>query len=274
MVTVTKHCLMGKSYFVNGDLIATTGNLYARDISAGGKWHPSDSIIITPATGVFEITNDLGSIFDTYYVSGNVSASGIMAGGSEGKGIIRGFRDVYAFTLNDYERGLSSIRDMLSMAVLESRKQLFLQQQFSSVFSLMEHFLSCSFIRQTCDREDSYHEVLKSGLLQKKYGSKQVLNGPDCLEKELLFIELANKIVFHNQKAVKDLFTAAFGIDVDLTPLEGALNIRNDIIHRFGNTVTGSKVVITYEVINSLIATIDDLVHSTAKQITSLPKIE
>jgi hypothetical protein len=136
----------------------------------------------------------------------------------------------------------------------------------------MEKLLSFSFVRQTCDNEESYHRVLASGLLQQKYGNKPILNGPDCLEKELKYIELANKVVYHNQKAVKALFNDAFGIDVDLSPLEAALDVRNDIMHRFGRTKSGADVVLSLEEVQALIQSVDAIVKSTAKQIMAYQK--
>ena len=72
---------MGKHIFVNGDLFASTGNLYTRDIAAGRSWYPSDAEIITPEGGVWEIKENTGSIFDSYYVGGFVSAGGTEVGG-------------------------------------------------------------------------------------------------------------------------------------------------------------------------------------------------
>lgn len=260
---------MGKHIFVDGNLLATTGNLYTRDISAGGSWHPEDAVIITPEKGVLEITEDTGSIFDSYYVSGWVTAGGIEVGG------IKAYSDIYKFTIEQYEKGFALIKSMLGHIPAGERGLLFCQQQYASVFSLMEQFLSCTFVKQTCDREESYHNVLSSGFLQCKFGKqKHILNGPDGLEKELLYIDLANSVVHHNQKSVKELFHSAFGIDVDLSPLEDSLKIRNDIMHRFGQTSSGSEVVVMVKDIEALIGIVDSIVHETARQITELPESE
>lgn len=260
---------MGKSILVNGALVATTGDLYSHNIIAGGSFHPVDAEVITPPGGVLEITEDTGSIFNTYYVSGYVTAGGILG---LTKGAICAFADIYEFTLRDYADGLRLIESMLERIPAGSCGNLYLQQQYASVFSLMEKFLSFTFVRQTCDNEDSYRRVLASGLLQQKYGNKDVLNGPDGLKKELKYIELANKVVYHNQKAVKSLFDAAFGIDVDLSPLEGALTVRNDIMHRFGHTIGGADIVITLEEVKRLIAAVDGIVNNTARQILAYRK--
>lgn len=260
---------MGKSIYVEGAILATTGILYSHDVIAGGSIHPADAEVITPPNGVLEITEDTGSIFNTYYVRDWVTAYGI---NGLSKGDVCAFGDIYEFTVRDYNEGLRLIESMLDNIPTDSRKHLYLQQQFASVFSLMEKFLSFTFVRQTCDNEDSYRRVLASGLLQQKYGNKAILNGPDCLEKELKYIELSNKVVYHNQKAVKDLFKEAFSIVVDLSSLEEAMEVRNDIIHRFGQTKWGADVVISLEQVQSLIKSVDSIVQNTAKQIMAYQK--
>ena len=269
LITFKMYFLMGKNIYIDGALSASTGDLYSHNIISGGTFHPDDAVVINPPNGVLEITKDAGSIFDTYYVRDWVTAGGILG---LSKGAICAFADIYEFTIRDYVDGLRLIESMLVNIPVDARRNLYLQQQFASVFSLMEHFLSFTFVRQTCDNEDSYRKVLASGLLQQKYGNKTILNGPDCLEKELKYIELANKVVYHNHKNVRDLFSVGFGIDVDLSPLDKALRIRNDIMHRFGQTERGSKVVVTLEEIQNLILVVDGIVNSTAKQILAYQK--
>ena len=220
-----------------------------------------------------EITEDTGSIFDTYYVSGFVAAGGILG---HSKGAIVAYSDYYDFTIRDYEDGLSLIESMLEMDVPERNKGLFLQQQFVSVFSLMEQFLSCTFVRQTCDCEDSYRRVLASGELLKHSSTKdnRVLKGPDGLEKELKFIEVANNVIYNNQQRVAPLFREAFDVDVDLSPLKVQVEIRNDIAHRFGHKKNRSQVSVTEKNVRDLMVSIDGIVRKTIEQISKLPPSE
>ena len=264
---------MGKHIFVDGSIVATTGILYARNISSGGSWHPDDSEVIYPSDGVWYITEDTGSIFDTYYVSGNVAASGI---GRPTKGSINYFTDSYGSTIQAYKDDVGLIQSMLESIPKGTRGTLYLQQQFVSVFSLMEQFLSCTFVRQTCDREDSYFRVLDSGLL-KRFSTREanhMLSGPNCLAKELKYIEVANRIIYHNAKNVGSLFKNAFNIDVDLTILEAQLKIRNDIVHRFGHNVHGYSIPISKLDIKDLITIVDGIVQKTIAQVMALPQSE
>lgn len=259
--------------YVDGDLTVTaTGTLYTWSISAGSGNFSDNARIITPPNGVLEITDIEGSIFDIYYVRGGVAASGIVVGGVEQMCYN------YKFTNYDYEKGKSLIYDLLNhireSELEEDKKILLYQQQFTSIISLMEHFLSCSFVGHICNHEESYHAVLQSGLLQQYFSKhKTILNGQDCIKKELLFIDLANNIVYHNQHKVKQLFEAAFGIIVDLSPLEVQLNIRHDITHRFGysKSVLGGKVKVAYDDVISLMTAVDTIVRNTQSQLPVLP---
>lgn len=264
---------MGKHFYIEGNLVATTGNLYTRSISAGGTWHPEDAIVIVPPGGVMEITDDFGSIFDSYYVSGDVVAGGILG---VSKGAICAFADIYEFTIKHYNEGLELIESMLDFIPSGGKGVLYLQQQYASVFSLMERFLSCTFVKQTCDREDSYYSVLESRELLKRSNKeiKAVLNGPDGLTKQLAYIDEANRIIYHNAKRVSPLFRVAFGIDVDLSKLKGQLEIRNHIVHRFGHTKDGSVVRISKSMVLDLIASVDMIVKHVIAQIRALPQSE
>lgn len=128
--------------FVDGDLMVTSGTLYTRSISAGSGNFSDNARIIIPPNGVLEITEDTGSIFDTYYVSGGVSASGIFVGD------VVSVLYKHRFTVSDYEKGKEQICYILNHindSVLEEEfKNILYQQQFASVISLMEHYLSCS----------------------------------------------------------------------------------------------------------------------------------
>lgn len=264
---------MGKHIFIDGGLVATTGNLYARSISSGGSWHPEDAVMITPPGGWLEITCDMGSIFDSYYVSGPVACGGILG---DSKGAIASFLDIYDFTVRNYEKGISQIQRMLEISVPETDLGLFLQEQYASVFSLLEYFLSCTFVRQTCDREDSYQRLLASGELLKRSTKElnSILNGPDCLLKELTFIEVANRIIYHNADRVGVLFKTAFDINVDLSILKKQLEVRHHIVHRFGHTKNGSQVSVSVNDVQTLIEDVDRIVRSTIDQILKLSPSE
>ena len=247
---------MAKKYYIAGNLIASPGSLYARDVSAGEPVPPIGAEVIVSERGELWLTKDTGSIFDTYYVNGEVAA-----GGGE-NGEIYAFKDIYEFTVRDYKEGISRLRGLLEVIVPSEYQLLFYQQQFASCFSLLESFLSNTFIWETCDREDAYHRVWKSECLKKGIRGNQqksIAKGPECLEKELLFIELVNQLVYHNPFRVRNLFREAFDIDVDLSSLIDDLQKRHDIVHRNGCTKKGESVLVTRNDVDTLLAKIDTI---------------
>lgn len=259
---------MGKVYVINGGVFATTGNLYTRDIYAGDGRCPDGAIVITPPNGEWEITKNTGSIFDTYLVKGFVTASGIDVGD------IFAFKNIYQFTIDSYYKNRDLLKRLLLSPPEDAQlRHIFYQQQYAHVFSLMERFLSDTFVRQTCDNEESYHRVLDSGILISKNivqgkNNRAIITGEDCLDKELLYIKsIENYIVYHKLELVSELFSIAFNITVDLGALKSHLDTRHDIIHRFGQSIKGAERTITETEVLSLINTIDSYVKTISEQI-------
>lgn len=273
---------MGRKIYVNGGIVATAGNLYAREVYAGMLCPPEGAEIKTPKEGVLWITNNMGSIFDTYYASGFVSAGGCLSVGlldslENPTGSIVAFKNNFDYTLSDFEIGFERIKKMLALPGFgDDLINLHLQQQYASTFSLLESFLSCTFIWQTCNREDSYRRVLESKILHNQTNSenRRVLDGEDGLRKQFLFIELANKIVFHRHKDVASLFSNAFGIEVNLAVLEEELIVRNDISHRFGQTKSNRPLSLKEDDVLSLLGKMRSIVTQTAEQIRALPPVD
>ena len=261
---------MAKKYFIDGTIVATTGNLYTRDSFAGCTEIPSGCIVIKAPQGIWEVVEPTGSMFDTYYARGNVVATGI------GNGDVYAFKSIYEFTIRDYKNDWKRLRSMLDVDIPDDQRSLFLQQQLVSSFSLLENFLSCTFLRETCDREDSYHEVWKSGCLDRHiHGADQqaIKKGPDCVQKELLYIEAVNKLIYHNAAFVKTIFQVAFGITVQLDPVEDEIKKRHDIVHRFGYDQMGNSIEVNREEILSLLLKIDEIADDVSRQILLLPSM-
>ncbi len=258
---------MAKVFFIDGGVVATTGNLYTKDIFAGDDHCPDGAIIISPPNGEWIISQDTGSIFDTYHVKSYVSASGIEVGN------IYAFKSIYKFTIESYNRNRDLLKKLVSCPPEDLQlRHMFYQQQYAHVFSLFERFLCDTFVRQTCNDEETYHRVLKSGILLSKgiiqgKENRAIIKGEDCLKKELLYSNsIENYIVYHRFDLVSELFSTAFNISVDFSPLRSLLNTRHNIIHRFGKTNRGSVVSITEEQILSLINMVDVYVESISEQ--------
>lgn len=248
---------MGKVYYIDGELVSTTGTLYTKDIYAGVLTCPEGAYPITPPDGVFKITDVMGSIFDTYHVKGGVYASGI------DKGNIYAFKDIYQLTVNAYQHNRKLLLKILASPPEEEQlKNIFYQQQYVSVFGLFERFLCDTFVRQTCDREESYKKVLKSKMF------KCLSNKPDCLSKELQYIKIVKEnIVYHRFDIIKELFEKAFCVSVDFDPIKKMLKTRHDIVHRFGRSVKGTEIFLTERDVEDLLEKVDKCVKTISLRI-------
>lgn len=209
-------------------------------------------------------------MFDTYFVRGDVVATDLE------KGNVYAFKSIYELTIRDYQADWIKLRSMLDLDIPIEKQNLFWQQQLVSAFSLLENFLSCTFLRETCDREDAYHRVWASGCLDKHIkGSvqKAIKNGPDCIQKELLYIEAVNRIIYHNPAHVRNIFKDAFGIDVQLESLGSELQKRHDIVHRFGYNKSAEQVLVTKEEVHSLLESIKNNTKDISERVLLIPQM-
>lgn len=114
---------MAKRIYIDGNVIATTGNLYTRNITAGAHFPSAGAEVIVPEGGTLWITQNTGSIFDTYYVNGEVTASGNEVGD------VFAFGNIYEFTVRDYNERMSRLRGLLEVVVPSEYQQLFYQRR-------------------------------------------------------------------------------------------------------------------------------------------------
>ena len=138
----------------------------------------------------------------------------------------------------------------------------------------MEYFLYNTFVWETCQCYNSYKRVLQ---ILVKYINKsnnkkikkqaKILKGKHNILQEKTFIEQVKHIVYHNASKVKEIYKAAFNIDVDLNILSKELDIRHDIVHRAGYTKDDQLVHITKEQVIALKDKIEKLVESITQDI-------
>lgn len=256
---------MEKKVYIDGNLVVEHGNFYSRDIAAcAGEEYKVGAKIITPPNGELRITEDDGSIFTYYYVKGEVCCYGIDDGN------VYAFYSDHKITHNSYKNNIRIVERLMDeVEIPEGLKNIFYQQQFTSVFGALEYFLFDTFMWQVCNNYDIYSKVLSAHLRCLEYNNeiKGILRGEHNIKQERVFIEQTKEIVYHNTKKVSDLFSTAFDIPVDLGVLEDHISTRNDIVHRFGHTKKGNEVHVTKEIVLSLIAKIDIIVNDISKNI-------
>lgn len=249
---------MDKDIYIDGNLLVEKGMLYVKEIVAFASRPCSEKVeIISPPSGQFTISEDSGSIFTTYYVSGEVSCYGCYDGG------ICFFHKSFTDTCNRYLNNIKQIEGMMNtVEPPNDLMNLFYQQQFVSVFGIFEYFLFDTFMGQVCNNFDIYQKVLSSHLKSIEYNSyiKNILRGKHTLIQERTFIEQAEHILYHRTDDVSELFLKAFGISIDLSFLNDYLPVRHNIVHRFGYTVNSELVLMPKEQVLYFIKGVNELV--------------
>ena len=251
---------MNNSVYIDGNLLVKRGIFHALNVIEYSDENYKllcDEIISCDKNGLYEITEDGGSMFTTYYVKGGIT----MYGKNESN--ILCFKKEHEQTNSKYKDIRSKILQLIEETVIpEDCENFFYQQQYISLFSNLEYFLYGTFMWETCQSFESYDKVLKAHLSFLEYKeAKHILRGEHCILQEKTFVEQAKLAVYHNTNQVSKLYENAFGITIDLDSFEKERDIRNDIVHRAGYAKSGFLVLISKEEILALNDRIDKLVE-------------
>ncbi len=254
---------MNKKIYIDGNVALSNGTFYAADIIAGANESYKINVdkIIPTNSGILYINEDYGSIFDIYIIKGEFATNKI------GASRIIGFNDK---TYNVFVDDLKSIYDLYENAIIpRTSNVLFNQQTYISVFGALESYLYCTFLNYVCRNYNIYAKVLDecSDIFERLSDKieRKVLKGDDSLDKEKIFIQKTQLIVYHNINKVNKLFNSAFGVDHCLSELENEIDIRNDIVHRMGRNIEGCKIFINREQVHELIEKVKIIVNNITK---------
>ncbi|WP_042369416.1 hypothetical protein [Bacteroides neonati] len=253
--------------YIDGTVVVERCMFYSKDIMIyAGDEFKANAEIITPPEGILRIKEDYGSIFTYYYIKGDFVIYGV----EDGNAVF--FFDNHDFTYNLYKENIAKVRKMIeSIVASEDLVNLFFQQQFISIFGALENFLFNTFMRQVCNNYNLYNRVIsrkvKILVRDKKSEARKILDGKDCLNKEKVFIEKVQRVVFHNQEKVTALYEAAFDVNPGMANLEPELKIRHDLVHRIGYTIDGALVLIDRKQIDLLLEKVDSIVEKVTCRI-------
>lgn len=231
---------MKKAIYIDGNLLVKKGIFHGLNfiMYSDEKYkNLCDDFISCNENGVYEVTENAGSMFTTYYVKG-----GITMYGENGSSIVF-FKKEHEQTYAKYKEIQRKILQLLEEAIIpENCKNYFYQQQYISIFANLEYFLYGTFIWETCQCYESYDKVLKAHLSFLEYKeAKHILRGEHCILQEMTFVEQAKHAVYHNTNQVSQLYENAFGITIDLDSFKKERDIRHDIVHRVGCFVQITK---------------------------------
>lgn len=258
---------MGKKIFIDGNFLLKTGVFYTLDfiMNANESFREAaDEIINCNDAGVYEITEDGGSMFNFYYVKGGIT----MYGGNGST--IMSFKKECERTVTKYVEIRELIAQLLEEAKIpEKCRNIFYQQQYISLFANLEYFLYNTFMWETCQCYESYQKVINTHFSFLEYkDAKSILRGEHNILQERTFVEQVKHAIYHNVNQVGKLYKAAFEIDVDLNLfLEKELQIRHDIVHRAGFTKEELPIPITKEDVIALKNKIDCLTDEISLKI-------
>ena len=140
----------------------------------------ANECIIPNENGIYEVAEDSGSMFNTYYVKG-----GITMFGGNGSSIVY-FKNEHERTYTKYKDIQNKIIKLLEEAVIPGEcRNYFYQQQYISLFSNLEYFLYGTFMWETCQCYESYQRVLNAHLSFLEYKeAKAILRGEHCILQE------------------------------------------------------------------------------------------
>lgn len=259
---------MHKKVYIDGHFLLKSGIFYGLNfiMYANESYkNIADEIISCNADGIYEISEDSGSMFTEYYVKG-----GITMYGKNGSTIVI-FKREHEDTFLKYKEIQSKIIRLLDEAIIpDDCINYFYQQQYISLIANLEYYLYGTLMWETCQNYDSYLKVINSLTnkdfnIKKEY--KKIFKDEHNISQEIIFLKCISEIVYHRTKQLKFLFKNAFGVDVDFGIFENILEIRNNIVHRTGYTKEGELIQISKEQVFSLNDEIESLVEQITKQI-------
>lgn len=260
-----------KCVYIKGNLLIKEQSLfYSKNLVMNATTIPLGAKIIEPEDGdIFVVdTGDVfGSPFYEYYVSGNVT----FYGNSE-------IRVDKVLMPEIFKEKMNLILALLSMGdnMQGDIKQLFLQEQYMAVYSLIEYYL-LSLILWGIQDEDRFQHLLDYDydsidmVRYKEMGKYRKLVQDTSISNDVKYAEIVlrlKKAVYHRIDTVEMLYKIIFGIDCReyLSILDGTfIDRRNDFTHRIGCNTDLLPVSITKEEVETLASkaiTMCDNIHA------------
>ena len=257
---------MTKKVYIDGNLLLKSGVFFGLNFCMyvdDSYQDKVDKTISCNKDGIYEVNNDGGSMFTEYYLKGGIT----MYGGNGST--IKSFKEDHERTYIKYKHIQEQIILLLESSIIQDEcKNYFYQQQYISLIANLEYFLYNTFMWETCQCYESYKRVLP---ILAKYSRNShiisILKGEHCILQEITFVKQAKFIVYHRKNQIKEIYKAAFDIDVDLSIFDEELDIRNDIVHRAGYTKGHNLIQMTKEQVIALKNKIDGFVSSITHEI-------
>lgn len=171
----------------------------------------------------------------------------------------------------EFLQSISNIRQLIEIEISDKNlKKPFFRLLFANVITIMESYLSDTFIRKVTSKKKIMERLLNTKLYNQE--KKKLPDAYKWISKMKVNItEDLLKIQFHNLWKVKELYKEVLEIELpEVTEkLINSVFIRHDIVHNNGKTKKKGEWIINKDQINQLIDDTEELVKSIENQLIS-----
>lgn len=158
-----------------------------------------------------------------------------------------------------YQHFLESLKNTNKLAQINSRDEksqtVFYRLLFANTITAMETYLSDAFIHTVVNDWGNLQTFLETtpAFSERKYKLSEIISWTEDIKKAAT--EYLLEIIYHNVFKVKNMYKDTLGIDFpdDMEPIQTAVMMRHDIVHRNGKDKGGNALSITQkDVVNNI----------------------
>jgi 5-methylcytosine-specific restriction endonuclease McrA/uncharacterized protein YutE (UPF0331/DUF86 family) len=143
---------------------------------------------------------------------------------------------------------------------------------FANTVAAMETYLSDAFINTVVNNPELIRKFMETtpAFNDKKYKLSEIYDWVENTKRSVMQYLL--DIIYHNVFVVKNMYKCALDIDFpeDMEPIQKAVMIRHDIVHRNGKTKTGKVLNITDEDVMNNIEVIKSFINHIDGQLKTM----
>ncbi len=173
--------------------------------------------------------------------------------------------------LNEYRLAMKSNRKLLDIDVPESIRDTFYGMVFVNLITIMETYLSDTFIGLVRCYDKFLRKFVESTpeFKQRRFSLAEIYDSLDGISKTTE--EYLNGVVWHRLWVVRHMYRDTLDVSFPdhLDYIFRAVDVRHALVHRNGK-IKGKHVDITKERVQKLAGEIDDFICSIAEQIENL----
>ena len=170
-----------------------------------------------------------------------------------------------------FDQAITDIEQLLGLQVQPPASGTLHRLLFVNVISALETYLSDTFISAVANNETLMRRYVESSpeFKGEKVSLSDIYKAREAIESKVKSTLV--DIVWHNIGKVKPMYMETLGVKFpeDIGDLNRAIVTRHDIVHRNGKTKDGQDVVITDNIVTTLIQTASALVRDVDAQLPS-----